>query len=94
MNTCSRIQNLANNLEIENSHNKGHVKISEFTVAISLTCLCNVTLTRTFQATEILIEPHVHQLLLSNCRTHAFSVLCIFSSPEPLGSKGELIGWP
>ena len=21
-------------------------------------------------------------------------ILCIFSSPEPLGSQGELIGWP
>ena len=22
------------------------------------------------------------------------SFLCVFSSPEPLGSQGELIGWP
>ena len=32
MNACSRIQNFANNSEIENSRNKDHAKISESTV--------------------------------------------------------------
>ena len=33
MDTHSRIQELANNSEIENSRNKSHAKISEFTVS-------------------------------------------------------------
>ena len=35
MSTRSRIQELANNSEIENSRNKSHAKISEFTVLFS-----------------------------------------------------------
>ena len=38
MDTHSRIQELANNSEIENSRNKSHAKISEFTV-LPLACL-------------------------------------------------------
>ena len=33
MDTQSRIQELANNLEIESSRNKSHAKISKFTVS-------------------------------------------------------------
>ena len=39
--THTRIQEFANNSEIENSRNKSHAKISEFTVTcIEVHCLC------------------------------------------------------
>ena len=41
MRTHLRIQELANNLEIENSLNKSHAKISGFTVARSFLFACN-----------------------------------------------------
>ena len=36
MDTHSQIQEFANNSEIENSRNKSHMKISEFTVYVNL----------------------------------------------------------
>ena len=41
MDTHSRIQELGNNSEIENSRNKSHAKISEFTVFLgSIESVC------------------------------------------------------
>ena len=44
MDTISRIQELANNSEIENSQIKGHAKISEFTVHSKEHFTCHLTL--------------------------------------------------
>ena len=79
MDTHSRMQELANNSEIENSRNKSHAKISEFKVVdvvhlfmllsnvlIQLCCLINITCLILMLCTALLLFQLVTVQLPSN----------------------------